>query len=169
MKKVLIIGSGGSGKSTAAIKLGAITGLPVIHLDTYFWKPDWIRVSKDEWLLKVKELCAQPRWIMDGNYRGTMDLRLREADTIIFLYFPRLICIWGIIKRRFSKRADTIEGCREKIDLEFFKWVWNYNGTHVPGIMEKLHNIKDKEIYILRNRKQLKMLLEDLKMHPYDL
>jgi adenylate kinase family enzyme len=163
VKKVIIIGSGGSGKSTAAIKLGEITGLPVIHLDSYFWKPDWIQVGKDEWLLKIKELCEQPRWIMDGNYRGTMDLRFNEADTIIFLYFPRLLCLWGIMKRRFSKRPDTIEGCREKIDLEFFKWVWNFNMTHVPDIMEKLNNIKDKNVYILRNRKQLNKLFESIK------
>ena len=72
MKRVLVIGSGGAGKSTFATRLGARLGLPVIHLDRVYWQPGWVETPKDEWLRKVEEMCAADAWVMDGNYSGTL-------------------------------------------------------------------------------------------------
>lgn len=163
MKKILIIGSGGAGKSTTAVTLGRILNLPVIHLDSFYWKPNWEETSKQEWKLIIKKLCSKPSWIMDGNYGGTIDLRIQKADTIIFLYINRFICLWRVIKRRlFKKRVDLIPGCKEKIDFKFIKWVWGYNKTRAPKILMKLKKIKQKKIFIFRNQRQLKEFIAQI-------
>ena len=99
---------------------------------------------------------------MDGNYSGTLDYRIAASDTIFFLHFPRLTCLWGVFKRRFLvKRIDDIPGCPERIDFGFFSWIWNYNKTRAPQIYEKLERLDNKKIYILKNRKQLQKVLKD--------
>ncbi|MES2626184.1 MAG: AAA family ATPase, partial [Pseudomonadota bacterium] len=88
MQRIAIIGCGGSGKSTLANTLGQKLGLPVHHLDQLYWRPTWIETPKAEWESLQQQLCNQPAWIIDGNYGGTMDLRLAAADTVIFLDMP---------------------------------------------------------------------------------
>ena len=85
MRKIIIIGSGGSGKSTLARKLGEMTRIPVFHLDALYWKPGWVPTPREEWNARVKALVNQDQWIIDGNYGGTLNIRMTEADTIIFL------------------------------------------------------------------------------------
>jgi len=130
MKKVAIIGSSGSGKSTFARRLGSATNLEVIHLDRIHWLPNWTETPKDEWRQKNLEIVQKKSWIIDGNYGGTMEIRLDAADTIIFLDMPRTICVYRILKRvalyRPGARPDLADGCDEKFDWEFVKWVWNY-------------------------------------------
>src|SRR3982751_1716212 len=99
MKKILVIGSGGAGKSTFAQRLGAILKLEVIHLDSLYWSSGWVEMPKDEWRTMVDELLKKDSWIMDGNYGGTLDIRLEAADTVVFLDISRLICLWRILKR----------------------------------------------------------------------
>jgi len=114
MKKVIVIGSGGAGKSTFSRRLGEATGLPVIHLDAHFWRPNWEPTPKDEWKAKVGELLKGDEWIMDGNFGGTRELRMQAADTIIMLDFPRRVCMYRVVKRAFQfhgkKRPDMGEG-----------------------------------------------------------
>jgi len=157
MKKVLIIGSCGAGKSTAAKSLAEIIHVPVIHLDAHYWKPGWVESEKDEWLKKVKELCARPQWIMDGNYSSTMDYRFEHADTVIFLLYPRLTCLKGIFKRLFtSQRVDDILGCKERIDWQFFHYVWTYNKIRAPEVLKKMDKLRNKKMHIVHGRSQLK-------------
>src|SRR5690349_18913828 len=99
MKRVVVIGSGGSGKSTFSRELGRATGIPVIHLDREFWRPGWEETPKDEWNALVAELLAGESWIMDGNFGGTREMRMQAADTIIFLDLPRRVCLYRILKR----------------------------------------------------------------------
>jgi len=99
MKKIAVIGSGSSGKSTLARKLGALLHIKAFHLDVLFWKPGWVGVTKEEQRLVQSELVKRKTWIIDGNYGGTMDIRLNNADTIIFLDMPRTICAYRVIKR----------------------------------------------------------------------
>lgn len=106
MKKIAIIGSGGSGKSTLALKLGQIRQLPVFHLDALNWNPGWVPTPKEEWNRLMEELVLQKEWIIDGNYGGTMNVRLREADTIIYLDYPTYISLYRAIKRTFHIEAS---------------------------------------------------------------
>lgn len=123
MRRVLVIGSPGSGKSTLAAELARRTGLPLIHLDKEHWRSGWVETPKDEWQSRVAELVASERWIIDGNYGGTLGLRLARADTIINLEFPAWLCVWRIFRRVASSRGrvrpDMAEGCPEQLNLQF--------------------------------------------------
>src|SRR5687767_15631826 len=98
MKRVLVVGSGGAGKSTFSRRLGERLGLEVIHLDTEFWRPGWTRTPRDQWRRKVEELCRRESWVMDGNFSGTFEHRLGACDTVIFLDLPRWVCAWLVLK-----------------------------------------------------------------------
>jgi len=160
MKKIVIIGSGGSGKSTLAKNLGTILNLPVYHLDYYYWKPDWVPTEEYEWDNFVEMLAKKDEWIIDGNYRRTMDVRLREADTIIFLDYPTHLSLYRAVKRRVQyngrTRPDMGYGCTERIDYQFLKWIWNFRRENRPEILEKLNELKNKkQIYIFTSPNQV--------------
>lgn len=168
MKKIMLIGSGGSGKSTLARRLGEGLKINVYHLDALFWKPNWVGVPKDEQIKVQEELVKKEEWIIDGNYGGTMDIRLTAAETIIFLDIPRTICVYRafkrLIKHRSSPRLDMGEGCEERFSFEFFKWIWDYPKTKRPAILEKLEMLsKEKEVIILKSRREVEKYEEKLK------
>src|SRR5207248_9352838 len=100
MKRVLVIGSGGTGKTTVAQRLARRTGLPLIHLDLLYWRPGWQPTPGEEWRETVRRLVAGERWIIDGNYGGTLDLRLAACDTVVFLDLPRVLCLWRVLVRQ---------------------------------------------------------------------
>ncbi|TCZ71832.1 DNA topology modulation protein [Paenibacillus albiflavus] len=167
MNRILVIGSGGSGKSTLSQKLSKILNLPVIHLDTYFWNPNWIPKPNDEWDMLVEQFTNKDQWIIDGNYSRTMDIRIKKADLIIFLDMPRLLCIYRIIKRRImyhkKTRPDMNKECPEKIDWEFVKWVWNYRKRSRMNTIKKLEQIREnQQVIIIKTRKQVDQLIDRL-------
>ena len=129
------------------MELGKILNLEVIHLDRLYWNPGWVKTEEDEWIEHVRHIIKKDRWIIDGNYSGTIDIRLNEADTAVYLDFPRIICLWQAIKRWIfhmgHNRPDVGEGCNEKIDMEFIMWIWNFNRTHREIMMEKLERCKE--------------------------
>lgn len=168
MRKILVIGSSGAGKSTLARKLGTKTGIKIIHLDKIYWKPNWTEPSKDEWRETLEHVMREEdSWIMDGNFSGTFDIRLSAADMVIFLDMPPLICVWRVLKRVvFSynrTRADMAEGCPEKFDLEFLKWIWNFE-KRSKAKMEKLlaQYENEKAIVRLKSKKEVANFLRDL-------
>jgi len=160
MKKVLVIGSCGAGKSTFSRCLGEATGLPVIHLDKLFWHPNWVETSKDEWVIKVNEILKGVSWIIDGNYSDTLALRLEKCDTVIFLDMPHTVCVYRILKRvalyRNGSRPDMADGCEEKFDWEFVKWTWNYPTRSKPKVEALLKSFKDEKTIIrLKSKKEI--------------
>jgi adenylate kinase family enzyme len=126
------VGSGGAGKSTFARALGRVTELPVVHLDEHYWRPGWVETPRDEWVVAQGALVAQERWIIEGNYSNTFDVRFARADTIIVLAFPRRVCIYRALKRvALNWHRDTqAQGCPEHFDVTFLRWLWEfpYNG-----------------------------------------
>jgi adenylate kinase family enzyme len=166
MQRIAIIGSGGAGKSTLAARLGKILHLPVIHLDRLHWRPGWVEPPKDEWKRKVEEIVSTDRWIIDGNYGGTMEIRFAACDTVIYLDFPRAICTWRVIKRRFKYRSgtrpDMDEGCPEKLDLEFVSWIWNFPSKTRPRIEERLSGLSaDKRLIRLTSPAAVRSFLRE--------
>jgi adenylate kinase family enzyme len=139
---MLVIGSGGSGKSMLAARIGTRTGLPVIHLDQLYWRSGWVPTPADEWAHRVQQLAAAPSWVMDGNYGGTLDLRLAACDMVVFLDVPRLRCLWRVLWRwmrhRGRSRPDMAVGCTERLDLEFVRWIWTYPQRRRPGVLAKI-------------------------------
>lgn len=167
MRRVVLIGSGGSGKSTLARQLGKKLKLNVYHLDALFWKPGWVGVPKNEQRRVQNELVENEEWIIDGNFGGTIDIRLNAADTIIFLDINKIICIYRVFKRmlqyRNKVRPDMGIGCKEKLDLSFLKWVWNYPKTKRPEVLKKLEQLsKEKQIIILRTPKKINEFLQEV-------
>lgn len=167
MQKVLVIGSPGAGKSTLSTKLGELLDLPVIHLDSHFWNPGWVETDRDIWRQKVTELVSGDRWIIDGNYGLTFDIRFPAADTVIFLDFPTVVCLWRIIWRAITgigrQRSDMAPGCPEKIDFEFVTWIWNFRKHSRPRDIEYIeHYSTEKQILTLKNNSQINRFLKSL-------
>jgi adenylate kinase family enzyme len=163
MRKVLVIGSGGAGKSTFARRLGELLELEVIHLDSIYWSPGWVEMEKPEWQSKVEELLSRSAWIMDGNYSGTLAIRLEACDTVIFLDISRLVCLWRLLKRaalyRDRRRPDMAEGCPEKLDWKFLRWVWGYPERIRPKIIDLLEK-STKQVIWLRSPAEVKRFFE---------
>ncbi|HKQ99359.1 MAG TPA: DNA topology modulation protein [Pyrinomonadaceae bacterium] len=166
MRKVLIIGPGGAGKSTLAHKLGRLLNIEVLHLDRFYWQPGWVEMPKPDWLKKVEELSRRDAWIMDGNYSGTLELRVRACDTVIFMDMPRALCLWRVLKRsrmyRKKSRPDVGEGCPEKLPLSFLLWIWNYSRRTRPKVVRLLEaNRGEKKIVWLRSQRDVERFLSE--------
>ena len=166
MKRVIVIGSGGAGKSTFARRLGEVTGLPVIHLDSHFWRPNWDSTPKDEWKAKVEEMIKGDAWIIDGNFGGTREIRMRAADTIIMLDVPRRVCMYRAIKRaivyRGKKRPDMGEGCNERIDLDFLSWIWNYPKQGRVRAFQEFERQTGKRLITLKDKSDIEEFLSEI-------
>ena len=166
-QKIIILGSGGAGKSTLARALGEALHLPVHHLDALFWRPGWVETTREELRQKQEIICAQDKWVIDGNYSGTLDVRLATVDTVIFLDLPRTVCIFRAIKRSLlihgKTRPDMAPDCPERFNREFFKflkWIWDYPVRSRPGVLAKLDALPpNKELIHLRSAREVAAFL----------
>lgn len=167
MQRVLVVGCGGAGKSTFSRRLASLTGLPRIELDYAYWRPGWTESSNDEWLAKVAELCAEPSWILDGNYSGSMHIRLPRADTVIWLDYPRHICmrrVLGRVAHDYGRvRNGLPEGCPEHLSLEFLRYIWNYKAKSRPRLIGKLEQFgSHAKLHTLRSDRDAERLLAEV-------
>lgn len=166
MKRILIIGCGGSGKTTLARKLGEKLDLPVVHLDRLWWLGNWETVSSETFDAALAEELEKPQWIMDGNFSRTMPQRLERCDTVIYLDYNRWICLLGVIKRVLANygksRPDMGGNCPERFDWEFLKWVWTYNQQNRDRNYGWLNSADHAETYAFKNRRQLRKFLKQL-------
>ncbi|WP_406315136.1 hypothetical protein OHA77_00185 [Streptosporangium sp. NBC_01639] len=152
MKRVVILGRGGAGKSTLARRLGDVAKLPVIELDTLFWEPGLTATDPGRWAARQQELVQQDAWILDGDLGpyDALDVRLRRADTIIVLdfFFPR--CAWRAI-RRGRERAD------------FWRWVWAYRRRSLPRVMRAIAtHAPHADTHLLRDPRAVRHFLTRL-------
>lgn len=174
IKRIAIIGSPGAGKSTMAKKLGEVTGIEYFHLDKYYHNSGWVPKPKEEFRKIVSELVLKEEWIMDGNYRGTLDLRAERADLIIFLNYSSVFSIYRIYKRIFKSklgrenRTDIPEDCYEEwLPIDFTKWTWNYNKTCVPDtyrILSEL-NVSESVLKIFKRVKDSEKFIKEFSKH----
>lgn len=159
MKKIVIIGSPGSGKTTLARLLKQKTQLPTYHLDSLFWRDNWKKTSRDSWIKIQNNLVQLPEWIIDGNYTATLEIRITAADTIIFLDYPTYLCTYRVIKRMFKnhnkKRADLANNI-ERINLDIIFFTLLFKKRNRIPILNLLNQQYDKHIFILKNKNDLK-------------
>jgi nicotinamide riboside kinase len=151
MKRVVIVGRGASGKSTLARRLGDITGLPVIEVDKIFWRPGLIATPRDQWVVMQEKLVAGDRWIMDGDLGpyDAVEVRLRAADTILFLDFSLVRCAWRAIRRS-----------REGAD--FWRWLLAYRYQSRPSLRAAIANhASNAVLHVFRGPKALDRFVAD--------
>lgn len=173
MQRIIVVGSSGSGKSTLTRQLSQRLGLPKVHLDKHFWHPGWQGTPFAEWQAQVAEFAAGKCWIIDGNYRSTLDVRLQMADTVVFLDLPRWLCVLRAVKRRFqymrTPRPDIATGCKERIFDPYFplflRRIWDYPNRAKPQLLQKMVELNEhKRIIHLTSRTAVNQFLHS----PHD-
>ena len=153
MKRILVIGSGGAGKTTFALRLGHELGLPVHHLDRLWWLPGWQAESRKRFDAKLAALMQDEAWIIDGNYPRTLPARLARADTVVVLDYSRWLCLFRALVRnlRFRDRGrpDMGDDCPERMDCDFLRQIWNFERDTWPRLDAALAGF-DGRIVILK-------------------
>ena len=163
MKKVIVIGCPGSGKSTVSRALRNKTGIPLYHLDMMYWNADKTTVEKSIFLERLSAVLEKNEWIIDGNYGSTMELRMAACDTVIFLDYPLDVCLDGIKERRGKPRSD-MPWIETEEDAEFIEFIKNYNEQQKPKVLELLKKYSCKNIIILGSREQADAFLNGEKL-----
>ena len=153
MKKVIVIGCPGSGKSTFARALHNKTGIPLYHLDLMNWNADRTTVEKSVFRERLSAVLEKGEWIIDGNYGSTMGLRMAACDTVFFLDYPLDICLGGI-QERYGKQRSDMPWIETEEDAEFIEFIKNYNEQQKPKVLELLEKYSDKNIVLLESREQ---------------
>ena len=161
MNRIMVIGCPGSGKSTFSKKLHQITELPLYHLDMMYWNADKTTVEKAVFKERLYNTIQLDKWIIDGNYGSTMELRLQACDTVIFLDYPLDVCLDGIRKRKGKKRTD-IPWVENEEATELIEFVKNFNFQSRPKLIELLEKYSYKTIYIFKTRKDANNFLTNL-------
>jgi adenylate kinase family enzyme len=165
MQRIIIIGSGGAGKSTLARHIGHALNMPVTHLDQLFWQPNWRAVDRETLITRQQAIVMQPQWIMDGNYTGTLDIRLAHADTVIVLNMPRWLCVYRVVARRITyhgqTRPDMGADCPEQLTWEFLRFIWHYP-KRIPALKARLAAMPDKRVIFLHSPAEVKAFMANI-------
>ena len=169
MKRILIIGNAGSGKTTFAKALAEKTQLPLIHLDKLFWCGEWEHLSRDEFDAALQIELEKSEWIIDGNFSRTIPHRLKYCDTVIYFDLPTITCLWGstvrVVKNYGKSRDDMGGNCPEYFDkqkVSLYKAIFFFNRKHRKRYRKLLEEQADKKIVIFKSRKQAYSYLNSL-------
>ena len=142
MRRVLVLGCPGAGKSTLARSLGEALSLPVVHLDKLWWKSGWINRTEGEFDALLDAVLLGEEWVIDGNYLRTLPRRLERCDAVVLLDYPRRVCLLRALRRiltwRGRTRPDMAADCPERLDGEFVRWIWDFHRTQRPQVLELL-------------------------------
>lgn len=169
--RILILGGPGTGKSTFARFLGKKLNLEVIHLDKHYHKAGWEPRERDEFHEIVRAFVKKDRWVIDGNYSGTLSMRIARADLIFVLDYSSIFCVYRVLKRNFKTRlgietrSDIPEDCYEGwLNPGFLKFTWNYKRDYIPkgrAILEESGFDKNK-ILLYKNHKEFRKFFKSI-------
>ena len=154
MKRVIVIGCPGSGKSHFSRRLHEKTGIPLHHLDMMYWNSDKTVVERDIFLSRLAEALCTDEWIIDGNYSSTLDARIEKCDTVFFLDLPTEVCLAGVKERRGKARTD-MPWIESEDDEEFLEYIRNFSLSQRPAIVERLKKHGDKNIVVFTSREEI--------------
>ena len=162
MKKIIVIGCPGSGKTTFAEKLNKRTGLPLFYLDAIWHKPDRTHISREEYDKRLSEIFETDEWIIDGNYKRTVEIRMQKCDTVFVFDLPTEICIQGATERLGKSRYD-IPWIDKELNPEFKREIEEFPQKNMPYIYELIEKYKEnKQIIIFKSRKDADEFLDKL-------
>lgn len=153
MKKIIVIGCPGSGKSTFSRALHQKIGLPLHHLDMMYWNADKTTVEKSLFRERLSAVLNTDEWIIDGNYGSTMETRINACDTVFFLDIPTDVCLAGI-KERFGKPRSDMPWVETEADAEFLNFIKSYHDEERPRVLELIEKYGDKNIVIFQSREE---------------
>ena len=161
LQKIIVIGSPGSGKSTFSRRLRDITSLPLYHLDMIWHKPDRTTITKEEFDRRLSEILRTDKWIIDGNYQRTIEIRLEKCDTVFLMDYPLEICLAGAAARVGTKR-DDLPWVEDELDEEFRQWIVDFPNEQLPQIYQMLDKYSGKNIIIFKSRQEANEYLQKL-------
>ncbi|BAT60445.1 topology modulation protein [Variibacter gotjawalensis] len=165
MQRVLVIGCSGAGKSTLARVLSEKLQLPLHSLDQMFWQPGWTEPDGKQFAARVATVAAEPKWIIEGTFLGHAgEVRRERAEAVIWLDFPRWTCLAGVLTRTLQNygrvRFGMAEGCPERFDWEFLRYIWTFNQIQRPGIVEYVARLRpDQRLIVLASRRSVTAFL----------
>ncbi len=162
MKRAVVIGCSGSGKSVFSRKLRDVTGSPLFYLDMIWHKPDGTNISREEFDEKLISIISRDSWIIDGNYQRTLETRIKACDTVFLFDLPTEICIEGALSRIGKKRED-MPWFENELDPEFRQWIESFRANQLPEIYRLLEKYENgREIVVFRTREQADKFIEKL-------
>ncbi len=167
MKKIIVIGCPGSGKSTVSRSLHHKTGISLYHLDMMYWNADKTTVEKSVFLERLSAVLEKDEWIIDGNYGSTRELRMAACDTVIFLDYPLEICLDGI-KERLGKPRSDMPWIETEEDAEFMEFIKSYNEQQKPKVLELLEKYSGKNMIIFKSREEADDFVRQICAAPKD-
>ncbi|MGN1114490.1 MAG: adenylate kinase [Oscillospiraceae bacterium] len=162
MKKILVIGCPGSGKSTFARHLRDITGLPLYYLDMIWHKADKSNITESEFDCKLSRILSKDKWIIDGNYKRTLKARLEKCDMVLWLDYPTELCLQSV-KSRIGKPREDMPWIETESDPEFFEYIKHFKSEQNPFIENLLKEFSDREIIVFHSREESDKFLRKLK------
>ncbi len=166
MKRILIIGSNGAGKTTFSYALSKKLKLPLTHLDQLYWYGNWEVTPPEEFKRRVLQEAEKPAWIIEGNNIGTLADRLPYADTVFWFEFPPHICLLNIMKREvfyFGRvRPDMPDECASNLSVKFLLYARKFNRKNRKRILYALHDFPEIPIIRFTNRKQVNQFLQEI-------
>ena len=165
-ERILVIGSPGSGKTTFSLRLGEALAIPVVHLDRLNWYGNWQTRTKDDFEALLREALASDRFIVDGNYALTLPMRLERCDTVVFLYYPTVVSLFGVLSRIIrnhgKSRPDMGGNCPERFDAEFIRYTLSFNRKNRRLIKEMLNKSPNKRIFMPKSRRQAERVFSEI-------
>lgn len=153
--KVIVIGCPGAGKSTFSRRLKSETGLPLYYLDRLWHRPDRTTISRNEFDCGLKEILSKDKWIIDGNYTRTLEMRLQACDTVFLLDLPAGACL-AAAEARVGKPREDLPWVETEFDEEFRQWILNFPQNDLPLIYEQINRFREgKNITVFHSRNEI--------------
>lgn len=161
-KKIIVIGCSGAGKTTFCLKLAQLLSIPLYHLDALYWNADATHISRRKFIAQQKRILKKNAWIIDGNYRNTLEMRIRAADLIFFFDIDTDECLNGAISRVENKEKRPDLSCELPVNDELLTFIKNFNTDVKPLILKYFDEYRKKDVITFLTRREADAYIESL-------